>query len=144
MQVDAPIDKVFDFFADPANLEEITPSWLNFKVMSPQSLDIGFGTIIDYRLHLHRVPVTWQSQITEWDPPRRFVDVQNKGPYRHWEHTHEFTPYEGRTLVRDSVKYEVPGGFMVDKLLVRRDLERIFAYRQRKLRELLDAKPMDS
>ena len=144
MQVDAPIDTVFDFFANPANLEEITPPWLNFKVMSPQSLDIGFGTIIDYRLHLHRVPVTWQSQITEWDPPRRFVDVQNKGPYRHWEHIHEFTSYEGRTLVRDSVKYKVPGGSMVDKLLVRRDLERIFAYRQRKLRELLVVKPMVS
>ena len=143
MQVDAPIDKVFDFFADPTNLEEITPPWLNFTVMSPQPLDIGFGTIIDYRLHLHRVPVTWQSQIIEWDPPRRFVDVQNKGPYHHWEHTHEFTSYEGRTLIRDSVNYKVPGGFIVDKLFVRRDLERIFSYRQRILRELLAAKPMD-
>ncbi len=142
MWVDKPIDKVFDFFADPANLEEITPPWLNFKVISPQPLRIGLGATIDYRLHIHRVPITWQSEITEWNPPWRFVDVQNKGPYRHWRHTHEFKSSGDQTLVRDSVHYEVPGGSIVDRLFVRRDLERIFAYRQRKLDELLITRPI--
>ena len=141
MWVDAPIEKVFDFFADPANLEKITPPWLNFKVISPQPLRIGLGATIDYRLHLHRVPITWQSEITEWDPPWRFVDVQNKGPYRHWRHTHEFKSSGERTLVRDSVNYKVPGGSIVDRLFVRRDLQRIFAYREHKLGELLITRP---
>ena len=144
MWVGEPIDKVFDFFADPNNLEEITPPWLKFKVMSPQPLSVGFGAIIDYRLHIHGVPISWQSEITEWDPHRRFVDVQKKGPYHQWVHTHEFKPSAGGTLVRDTVNYNVPGGIIADKLLVRRDLEHIFGYRQSKLTELLTPKATTS
>ena len=144
MSVDAPIYEVFDFFSDPGNLEQITPPWLNFKMMTPQPLTMGFGTIIDYRLRLHRIPITWQSEITEWDPPQRFVDVQNKGPYSHWTHTHEFKELEGRTVVRDTVYYAAPGGSMVDRLFVRKDLDRIFLYRQCKLRELFSIKAADN
>lgn len=143
MSVNATIYEVFDFFSDPGNLEQITPPWLNFKMMTPQPLTIGFGTIIDYRLRLHRIPITWQSEITEWDPPQRFVDVQNTGPYSHWTHTHEFKESEGRTIVRDTVYYAVPGGSMVDRLFVRKDLDRIFLYRQCKLRELFSMTPSD-
>ena len=136
MWVDAPIDKVFEFFSDPANLEQITPPWLNFKMMTHQPPSIGVGTIIDYRLRLRRIPISWQSEITEWNPPYRFVDVQNKGPYRHWAHTHEFETKNGGTLVKDTVDYKVPGGCIVDKLLVRRDLAHIFEYRQCQLRKI--------
>ena len=135
-----PIDKVFEFFADPSNLEELTPDWLNFNIVSPQPLGIGLGATIDYRLRVHRVPIAWQSEIIKWHPPSLFVDVQNKGPYRHWEHIHEFRASGERTLVRDTVNYKVPGGSGIDKLLVRRDIERIFAYRQLKLKTLLDTK----
>ena len=135
MFVNKPIDKVFEFFADPTNLEELTPPWLNFKIVSPKPLGIGLGAIIDYKLRVHRVPVSWQSEITKWDPPSLFVDLQNKGPYRHWEHTHEFRQSGKRTLVRDTVSYKVPGGFIVDRLLVRRDIKRIFKFRQLKLKE---------
>ena len=140
MWVDAAIDEVFEFFSDPANLEEITPSWLNFKIMSPQPLSVGLGATIDYKLRVHRIPIRWQSEITAWDPPQLFVDVQNKGPYRHWEHTHEFQALGGRTLVRDTVSYKSPGGSIVDKLFVRQDIERIFSYRQRRLNVLLNNK----
>ncbi len=140
MWVDMPIDKVFEFFADPSNLEELTPDWLNFNIVSPQPLGIGLGATIDYRLRVHRVPIAWQSEIIKWHPPSLFVDVQNKGPYRHWEHIHEFRASGERTLVRDTVNYKVPGGSGIDKLLVRRDIERIFAYRQLKLKTLLDTK----
>ena len=141
MLVDVAIDKVFEFFSDPANLEELTPPWLNFKIISPQPLSVGLGAIIDYKLRVHRIPIRWQSEITEWDPPRFFVDVQKKGPYRHWEHTHEFQPSGGATLVRDTVRYNSPGGSIVDKLFVRRDIERIFSYRQHKLNLLLNDEP---
>ena len=141
MFVDKPIDKVFEFFADPSNLEELTPPWLNFNIVSPEPLGIGLGAIIDYKLRVHRVPISWQSEITKWDPPSLFVDLQNKGPYRHWEHTHEFRQSGERTLVRDTVSYKVPGGSIVDRLLIRRDLKRIFGYRRFKLNELLNAEP---
>ena len=144
MSVNAAIYEVFDFFSDPANLEQITPPWLKFEMITPQPLTIGFGTIINYRLRLHRIPITWQSEITEWNPPQRFVDVQNKGPYSYWSHTHEFKELEGRTVVRDTVYYAVPGGSIVDRLFVRNDLDRIFMYRQCKLRELFSKKAADN
>ena len=143
MWVDAPIDKVFEFFSNPANLEQITPPWLKFKMVQPQYLSIGSGTIIDYRLRLHGIPITWQSEITEWNPPYHFTDVQRKGPYRHWVHTHEFNEAGTGTFIRDSVDYKVPGGYLVDRLFVRKDIERIFTYRKSKLRELMVAVPID-
>ena len=143
MWVDAPIDKVFEFFSNPANLEQITPPWLKFKMMQPQHLSIAPGTIIDYRLRLHGIPITWQSEITEWNPPYHFTDVQRKGPYRHWVHTHEFNEAGTGTFIRDSVDYKVPGGYIVDRLFVRKDIERIFTYRKSKLRELMVAVPID-
>ena len=143
MWVDAPIDKVFEFFSNPANLEQITPPWLKFKMMQPQHLSIAPGTIIDYRLRLHGIPITWQSEITEWNPPYHFTDVQKKGPYRHWAHTHEFNEAGTGTFIRDSVDYKVPGGYIVDRLFVRKDIERIFTYRKSKLRELMVAVPID-
>jgi len=143
MWVDAPIDKVFAFFSDPANLEQITPPWLKFKMLPTERLSIGRGTIIDYRLRLHGIPITWKSEITEWNPPNNFIDVQKKGPYRYWAHTHEFIESGTGTFVRDSVDYKVPGGYLVDRLLVRKDIERIFTYRKSKLRELMTAQPVD-
>ena len=143
MWIDAPIGKVFEFFSDPANLEQITPPWLKFKMMPFEHLSIGPGTIIDYRLRLHGVPITWQSEITEWNPPNHFVDVQKKGPYRHWTHTHEFDEAGTGTFVRDSVDYKVPGGYLIDRVFVRKDIERIFTYRKSKLRELMMAAPAD-
>ena len=143
MWVDAPIDKVFEFFSNPANLEQITPPWLKFKMVQPQYLSIGSGTIIDYRLRLHGIPITWQSEITEWNPPYHFTDVQRKGPYRHWVHTHEFNEAGTGTFIRDSVDYKVPGGYLVDRIFVRKDIERIFTYRKSKLRELMVAVPID-
>ena len=137
-EVNAPVDEVFKFFSNPDNLETLTPPWLHFKMVTQQPLEIKTGTTIDYRLRIHRVPVSWQSKITEWRPPFRFIDIQTKGPYRSWSHIHEFEELSGRTLVRDTIDYEVPGGFIVDRLLVRNDIERIFNYRQNKLHEFFN------
>ncbi len=136
-----PPEDVFPFFAEARNLEEITPPWLSFRVLAQQPPEMRAGTIIDYRLRLHGIPIRWRSEITVWEPPRRFVDVQRRGPYRLWEHEHLFLPQEGGTLVQDRVRYAVPGGPLleplVDRLLVRPDLERIFAYRRHRLMEIL-------
>jgi len=126
-------DPVFSFFADARNLEAITPPWLNFAILTPKPIDMRTGVRIDYQLRVHGFPVRWQTEISVWEPPFRFVDQQLSGPYRKWIHTHTFEEKDGGTLCRDHVEYAVLGGHFIDWLLVRRDVEKIFAYRQQAL-----------
>ena len=128
--------QVFPFFGDARNLERITPPWLHFEILTPDLAVLGAGTLIDYRIRLHGLPLRWRTRISAWDPPRRFVDEQVRGPYRQWIHEHTFEARDGGTLCRDLVRYAVPGGALVDKLFVRRDVEKIFAYRQSVLKEI--------
>jgi ligand-binding SRPBCC domain-containing protein len=124
--------QAFEFFADPFNLESITPAWLNFRIDPPAPIEIGPGTLIRYRLRLHGVPVRWLTRIEAWDPGHRFEDVQLRGPYRLWHHSHTFCPHERGTLMRDRVHYALPlgvAGLLANRAFVRRDLDRIFAFR---------------
>jgi ligand-binding SRPBCC domain-containing protein len=132
--VPRPREEVFAFFADAANLDAITPPWLSFHTVTPAPITMGVGTVIDHRLRIRGIPVRWRSRITVWDPPRRFVDEQVRGPYRLWRHEHEFEEQEGGTLVRDRVQYAVVFDFLVHELLVRREVEKIFNYRTDSLR----------
>lgn len=132
-------ERVFEFFADAFQLETITPPWLKFRVLTPAPIRVVPGTLIDYRLRLHGVPIRWRSRITVWEPPFRFVDEQIRGPYRRWHHEHFFEEVAGGTLCRDVVDYAVPGGRLVNALLVGPDVRRIFEYRRNKLRELFAA-----
>ncbi|HWA99373.1 MAG TPA: SRPBCC family protein, partial [Pirellulales bacterium] len=84
---------------------------------------------------VHGIPLRWRSRIENFEPPFQFVDVQVRGPYRRWRHEHRFEPVDGGTRCIDLVDYEVPGGRLVHALFVRRDLMKIFAFRQQKLRE---------
>jgi ligand-binding SRPBCC domain-containing protein len=131
-----PIEEVFAFFAEARNLEEITPGWLKFHVETPAPIAMQAGRLIDYRLRVHGIPLRWQSEISVWEPPYRFVDEQRRGPYRLWHHEHTFVECDEGTLVRDQVDYAVPGGPLVHALLVRRDLRTIFRYRTQRLREI--------
>ena len=133
----SPIDDVFEFFSDAHNLEMLTPPILRFEVLTPAPIRMSVGTLIDYKLRLRGVPVRWQSEITAWEPPRRFVDEQRRGPYRMWVHEHTFVEKDGGTLAEDKVNYAVPGGALVHKLLVARDVRRIFEYRTERLLEAL-------
>jgi hypothetical protein len=132
----APLEQVFAFFSDAANLERLTPPWLSFQIVSPQPIPMAVGTRIDYRLRLHGIPISWTSEITAWEPPHRFVDEQRKGPYRTWIHEHRFEEIEGGTMAYDAVRYAVLGGVLAAKLFVRPDLEKIFAHRHQVMREL--------
>lgn len=134
-------EQVFPFFADAFNLERITPPWLRFSVLTPGPIDVGEGTLIDYRLRLHGVPLRWHTRITGWDPPHRFSDEQISGPYRVWRHLHTLEPLAGgRTLSRDAVEYRIRGGRAVQavaqRVLVERDLRAIFEYRRHRLAEI--------
>lgn len=134
-----PRAHVFHFFADPRNLERLTPSWLHFEVMTSPEVQIRQGTLLDYRLRLRGLPLRWQSEIAVWQPPHLFVDRQIKGPYSLWVHEHTFAEKNSGTVVGDKVEYAAFGGRLVQKFLVAPDLERIFQYRHRVLERLFNA-----
>jgi ligand-binding SRPBCC domain-containing protein len=130
-----PRDELFSFFADAANLEALTPPWLKFSIITPVPIAMRPGALIDYRLRVRGVPLRWRTEITAWEPPVRFVDEQIRGPFRRWIHEHRFEPRDGGTLAVDRLRYAVPGGALINWLIVRHDVARIFAFRTAKLRE---------
>lgn len=145
-----PLAEVFPFFAAPENLQAITPPWLNFRILTPTPITMAQGAVIDYAIRLRGIPIRWRTRIAEYDPPHGFIDVQIRGPYRLWEHTHTFeqsTREDGSlvTAIVDCVRYvpiDIPAwipllGGLAHRWLVRPDLERIFAYRKQRIAELL-------
>jgi len=135
-----PREEVFPFFAEARNLETLTPPWLRFEVLTPAPIPMRQGTLIDYRIRVHGIPLRWRTEIAEWQPPHRFVDVQLRGPYTLWRHTHTFVERDGGTLCADQVRYRPRGGALVNWLFVRRDVERIFRYREQRMKELFGDK----
>lgn len=133
-RVEVAPTQAFELYSDALNLEPLTPPWLHFRVTTPMPIAMAAETRLDYRLRLHGVPIRWQTRIVSWDPPHGFVDVQAKGPYALWEHTHVFEPVgEAETVIHDRVRYAIPFGplgALAHRLFVRRDLERIFDYRR--------------
>jgi ligand-binding SRPBCC domain-containing protein len=130
--VPRPVEEVFPFFADAANLGELTPPFLGFTILTPSPIDMKPGTLIDYRIKLHGIPMKWRTRIEELVPNERFVDVQLKGPYKTWRHLHTFRAVPGGTELGDVVDYELPlgplGG-LAHAVMVRRQLATIFDYR---------------
>ncbi len=145
-----PRSEVFPFFADPANLERLTPPWLNFRVLTPEPLPRGEGAVFEYRLRVRGLPLFWRTLIESYEEGSRFVDRQVVGPYALWHHTHTFEDLppsaefpEGGTRITDRVRYRVGWGLfgrIAAALLVRRDIERIFAYRKQVLAGLFPPK----
>lgn len=137
MEVERPIEEVFQFFSDAANLEAITPPWLNFQILTPMPLEISEGSLLDYKISLHMIPIKWRTEICVWQPPHRFVDQQLRGPYKKWYHEHTFHDLgNGVTSVIDNVHYIPRGGSLIHRMMVKPDLEKIFGYRQEKLTEI--------
>lgn len=127
-----PREEVFGFFSQARNLEQITPPLLRFQVITPEPIEMREGTLIDYKLKVRGLPMRWRTKITRWNPPYEFADVQLHGPYQLWDHTHRFLEENGGTRMFDEVVYALPFGpfgDLVHSLLVRRDVEEIFRYR---------------
>jgi len=138
-QVLRPLPEVFEFFSRAENLEALTPQWLNFKILDVKPQPVQQGTLINYSLRVHGIPLRWTSEIVEWDPPHRFVDLQLRGPYKLWRHEHRFEPRDGGTLISDTISLALPLGVlgqMAYKIKVKSDVEEIFAFRKEKIRTL--------
>jgi ligand-binding SRPBCC domain-containing protein len=134
--IPGPLEEVFHFFSDAANLQAITPAFLDFQILTPRPIEIQQGTLLDYKLKWHGIPISWKTRIIEWNPPHGFVDVQLKGPYKLWRHAHAFSSVNGGTSMLDSLDYELPFGILgqiAHDLKVRRDLEGIFDYRRQQI-----------
>lgn len=136
-----PRDEVFPFFADAGNLQALTPPWVNFQILTPMPVEMRQGTLIDYRIRVHGWPMRWRTEITAWNPPHRFVDEQRRGPYQQWIHEHTFTDQDGGTVMRDRVRYGMFGGRLIHRLFIRRDIERIFAFRSDRMQQLFPPRP---
>ncbi len=133
-----PRARVFEFFKQAHNLQKMTPDWLNFKILTPAPVTIKKDAIIDYALGLFGVGFKWRTRISDWQPPQQFTDVQERGPYKVWEHTHIFEEKEGGTLMRDVVDYLAPGGILeplINKLFVAPQVRAIFEFRRQRIAE---------
>ena len=132
--------EVFEFFSNPANLQQLTPPWIQFNIVGSSTDDVQVGTLIDYKLKVRGIPLRWRSVISEWDPPKSFVDEQVRGPYRMWHHTHTFEETADGVKVGDIVRYAVPGGplfeGLVERIAVGPDVRKIFDYRCARLQAL--------
>jgi ligand-binding SRPBCC domain-containing protein len=145
--VDRDIQDVFEFFSRAKNLQQITPAWLHFRILSVNPNPVRRGTLIRYSLRWRVFPMRWTTEIVEWDPPHRFIDVQLKGPYRLWHHEHRFVSEGSGTRIFDEVRYELPFGALgslAHRFKVKRDVEAIFAFRQRAVEKVLAGTPTSS
>ena len=141
--VDVPLDEAFAFFADARNLERITPPWLRFRIVE-QPAELREGARLRYRLRLYGIPIRWRTEIVVWEPPHGFVDVQRRGPFRLWEHTHALRAVPGGTEVHDRVRYRLflgPLGALAQRLFVRGWVDGIFDYRAERVPALVRAAP---
>ena len=141
-----PISSVFDFFSQAENLEKITPPWLNFQILSPRPIELRQGTAIAYQLRLRGFRFQWLTEIERWAPPYEFVDRQIRGPYKRWRHTHRFEESGAGTRIVDVVEYALPFGplgRLAHWLQVRRDISKIFDYREERVKGFLEG-PADN
>jgi len=139
MRVPTGLEETFRIFEDPHNLARITPPWLNFRVLD-SALTMRRGLEINYRIKWLGLPMRWRTLITAYDPPYRFIDMQDRGPYTLWHHEHTFRAVEGRTFVGDRVTYVLPLGPLgqiAHAVMVKRQLIGIFEFRQKALAEIL-------
>ena len=130
------IETAWAFFSSPNNLALITPPEMGFVTLTPMTdgQEIYTGMLIEYTVKpLFGIPLHWQTQIKKVEKPHFFIDVQLKGPYRLWEHTHTFTQTDRGVLMKDEVKYQLPFGPLgnvTHALLVRKKLAALFRYRK--------------
>lgn len=137
--INKPLNEVFEFFSKAENLDQLTPTELKFKILTPLPIVMKKGALIDYRIQLNGIPFNWRTEITEWEPGVKFADKQIKGPYALWHHTHTFKAIGDSTEMTDRIEYLAPGWIfepIIHQLIVKSKVEAIFKYREQKLSAL--------
>lgn len=140
--ISAPLDRVFSFFSKPENLSRITPASLGFQILTPSPIEMKAGALIDYTVKVLGFRTRWTTLITDYVPLQRFTDVQLRGPYSFWHHTHIFNEVPGGVQMLDEVRYAMPFGIlgdMIEPFLVRPDIQKIFECRKKVIEELFSA-----
>lgn len=135
------INTAWNFFSSAKNLAKITPPELSFKILTElDDKDIYEGMLIEYTVKpLFGISLHWQTEIWKIKKPEMFIDRQLKGPYKVWEHSHEFIQKEKGILMKDAVKYQLPFGIIgriTHSLIVKQKIERIFNYRKEILNKI--------
>lgn len=144
-QLNCNIEKAWDFFSSPHNLSEITPESMSFVVLSEINNEPIFeGMEIDYTVSpILGIPMRWKTVISQVEDYKSFTDFQKKGPYKYWNHFHEFIPNEKGVLMKDTVDYELPIGMLgkiAHQLFVKEKLKSIFDFRYSILNDLFNDK----
>lgn len=134
----ASLERSFELFSDPHSLNTLTPTWFDLQPLRAVSGDLEIDMEISYRLRWRGLPMRWISRIVEFEPPHLLTYEQARGPYLAFRHEHRFRASSNATEVEDQVEYRTRGGALIDRLLVRPDLERIFRFRFRAARDLLE------
>jgi ligand-binding SRPBCC domain-containing protein len=140
-KIPASLDKVWDFFSSPANLQTITPANLHFRIISKHhGGHIYAGQIIEYKVSpILGIPLYWMTEITHVEEKKFFADEQRKGPYNMWHHQHHFREIPGGVEMTDIVHYKNPFwliGNIANGLIVKKQLKKIFDYRWEKTEEV--------
>ena len=135
------IEEAWKFFSSYANLQEITPANMGFKIISKHhGVKMYPGQVIEYKLRpILNIPMYWMTEITHVEELKYFIDVQRKGPYSLWHHHHHFKEIEGGVEMIDIVHYKNPFGFIgeiANSLFVKHQLKKIFEYRFQKVETL--------
>jgi len=136
--LDAPIVKVFPFFENPENLEAITPNNLGFRIKTPKPLIMKQGALFEYTIKLGILRFPWITLISKYDPPHVFQDIQKFGPYKKWEHTHEFIEMGDKTKIIDTVKYDLFPSFLrsfINRFFIEKRIHNIFNHRTNYLKK---------
>lgn len=145
-KIPASIEKVWDFYADPGNLQAITPDNMDFRIISGEyDRKLYTGQEFEYKVTpFMGIPLYWKTEITRVEAPYCFVDFQRKGPYAHWQHEHNFKSIEGGVEMTDSIQYKNPLwilGEFANTLFVKRRLQQIFEYRFKKVETIFGPWP---
>ena len=139
--IDRPIEEIWSFFTNPKNLNQLTPSDMNFKILSGNSDDFYEGKIISYSVNPFKFyNIKWVTEITKIKKNDFFIDEQRFGPYKMWHHEHHFIKNnDNTTTIYDKVIYKLPYGIigkLSHKLFIKKRLLEIFNFRKKTIKKL--------
>jgi ligand-binding SRPBCC domain-containing protein len=130
------------FHSSVEALKVLTPPGQHVTIVG-ETVEVKNGAVHELKVKKFGLTLQWVADISEVEPPHRFVDTARKSPFKFWRHTHEFLPGQGCTILRDTVDYKMPFGILgklVNSVLIEADVRKMFAFRHRVTRDVLEKK----